>query len=250
MIVLAYVRNNSMAFCTTPTHAMAYAFFLGIDVASDDEDAPDSVVCSLLEKSQDDDATSYRLDSVRTFDAETRPEDIAEQLQSVVLDAPYTARTSFVVNRKPDRGAAVYDALDELGLPVRAVALTASGEETARVPGSDDEERATEQEVVTVLAEAHRDGILTLQHRETKEATELARSLQHYAALAVDGADTEDAVAPNGENAENEGEALPVSFRALVTSTALATWFASQQSFDPTSRLKETPHTTSEPMTE
>lgn len=250
MIVLARIQSTSIPFYTTPTHAMAYAFFLGIDVASDDEDAPDSVVCSLLEKSQDNDATSYRLDSVRRFGAETRSEDIAEQLQSVVLDAPYTARTSFVVNRKPDRGAAVYDALDDLGLPVRAVALTASGEETARALGSDDEERTTEQEVVTVLAEAHRDGALTLQHRETKEATELARSLQQYAALAVDGADMDDAVPANGENAENEGEALPMSFRALVTSTALAAWFASQRSFDPASRLKQTPHTTGEAITE
>jgi len=230
---------------------MAYAFFLGVDVASDDADEPGAVVCSLLEKSDEKGDTSYRLDSVRTFDADASPEDIAVQLQSVVLDAPYTARTSFVVNRKPDRGAAVYDALDDLGLPVRAVALTATGEESAREPGSDTEERTTEQEVVTVLAEAHRDGTLTLQHRETKEATELARMLQHYAALAVDNADMDETTAANEEDAdEEEGEALPTSFRALVTSTALATWFASQRSFDPTSRLKETPHTTGEAMAE
>ncbi len=239
-----------MALYTIPIPVMAYAFFLGIDVASDDADEPGAVVCSLLEKSDEEGDTSYRLDSVRTFDADASPEGIAEQLQSVVLDAPYIARTSFVVNRKSDRGAAVYDALDDLGLPVRAVALTATGEESAREPGSEAEERATEQEVVTVLAEAHRDGTLILQHRETKEATELARMLQHYAALAVDGADVEATAPTNGENAENEGEALPVSFRALVTSTALATWFAAQRSFDPASRLKETPHTTGEAAVE
>lgn len=229
---------------------MAYAFFLGIDVASDDADEPGAVVCSLLEKSDDDGATSYRLDSVRTFDAAASPEDIADELQSVVLDAPYTARTSFVVNRESGRGAKVYDALDDLGLPVRAVALTATGDESTRELSSGAEERVTEQEVVTVLAEAHRDGALTLQHRETKEATELARTLQHYAALAVDTADMDESVAANGEDTEEEGEALPTSFQALVTSAALASWFASQRSFDPTSRLKETPHTTGEAVVE
>lgn len=228
---------------------MAYAFFLGIDVATDDADEPGSVVCSLLEKSDDDGATSYRLDSVRTFDADASPEDIADALQSVVVDAPYTARTSFVVNRASGRGADVYDALDDLGLPVRAAALTATGDASTREVGSDAEERVTAQEVVTVLAQAHRDGALTLQHRETKEATELARTLQHYAALAVDTADM-DEVATNGQDVQDEGEALPTSFRALVTSAALATWFASQRSFDPTSRLKETPHTTGEAVVE
>lgn len=226
---------------------MAYAFFLGVDVARTDSEDAGTVICSLLEKSQQDDVPEYRLDSIRSFDAATDPGEITEELQELLVEAPYTARTSFVVNQTSSRGQAIYEALDEAGLPVRAVTLTPSDAEADRDEGPVTDERTMEQDVVAALAQVHRDGTLTIQHRETEEAATLARSLQHYAALAVDTRDGDETARENG--AEEEGEALPTSFPPLVTSSALAVWFASQRSFDPTSRLKETPNTEEEVLT-
>lgn len=236
-----------MALNMTATLPMAYAFFLGIDVARTDAEDAGTVICSLFEKSQQGDAPEYTLDSIRSFDGATDPADIAEHLQGLLVDAPYTARTSFVVNRSSSRGQAVFDALDDLGLPVRAVTLTPSNSDAQRDGGLRTDERTMEQDVVAVLAQAHRDGTLTIQHRETKQAATLARNLQHYAALAVDTRDGDEAARDDGS--EEEGEALPTSFPPLVTSSALAVWFASQRSFDPASRLKETPNTTEEALT-
>jgi len=252
-IALGMFQCNSMALDTTATLPMAYAFFLGIDVARTDSEDAGTVICSLFEKSQQDDAPEYRLDSIRSFGETADPEEIAEQLQGLLVEAPYTARTSFVVNRASPRGQAIFDALDGLGLPVRAVTLTPSGSraqhdsEAERDEGLATDERTMEQDVVAALAQVHRDRTLTIQHRETDEAAALARNLQHYAALAVETRSGDETA--HEEGAEEEGEALPTSFPPLVTSSALAVWFASQRSFDPTSRLKETPNTTEEALT-
>jgi len=173
-----------MALDMTATLPMAYAFFLGIDVARTDSEDAGTVICSLFEKSQQDDAPEYRLDSIRSFDKTADPGEIAEQLQRLLVEAPYTARTSFVVNRASPRGQAIFDALDGLGLPVRAVTMTPSGSraqrdsEAQRDEGSATDERTMEQDVVAALAQVHRDRTLTIQHRETDEAATLARNLQ------------------------------------------------------------------------
>ena len=268
VIALGIFQYRSMALNMTATLPMAHAFFLGIDVARTDSEDAGTVICSLLEKSQQDDTPEYRLDSIRSFDKTADPGEIAEQLQGLLVEAPYTARTSFVVNRASPRGQAIFDALDGLGLPVRAVTMTPSGSraqrdsEAQRDEGSATDERTMEQDVVAALAQIHRDRTLTIQHRETDEAATLARNLQHYAALAVDTRDGDEEArdeaardeaardeAARDDESEEEGEALPTSFPPLVTSSALAVWFASQRSFDPASRLKETPNTTEEALT-
>ncbi|PEN14601.1 hypothetical protein CRI94_06150 [Longibacter salinarum] len=219
---------------------MAYEFFLGIDVADQDSDGAGTVSLSLIEKSQDDseEAAQYRLDSIEEYDADTEPETITDHIQSLLAESPYTARTGIFVNRESQRGQAVYDALEESGLPVRAITLT--DEKHASPPTLDgDDESVAKQEAVRSIAKAHREGRLEIQHRHTEYASTLARKLQQYASLAVD------AEAPVDVDPENEedGEALPTQFDSLVTSAAVAVWMASQRSFDPTSHLKAEPNT-------
>lgn len=222
---------------------MTYAFFLGIDVAADADDAG-SVLLTLVEKSQDERPSngqavaSYRLDSISRHDADAAPEAVADHIQGVVADAPYTARTSIVVNREPDRGQAIYEALRERGLSVRPVRLMSQSDDA--VPsGGDDEERVTARDVVRALALAHRDGRFEVQHRESDFASQLARNVHHVSALAVDGEpDASADVRPE------DAETLPSTFDTITTSAALAVWFASQRSFDPSSHLKEEPKTT------
>lgn len=223
---------------------MAYEFFLGIDVADESSDESDTVTLSLIEKSQDgaDAEVQYRLDSIEEFDPDTDAGDIAERIQSLLATSPYTARTGLFVNRESQRGQSVYDELEDRGLPVRAVALTDEAHTSPPTLEGDDENVA-KQEAVQAISQAHREGRLEIQHRETEYASALARKLQHYSALAVDA----EAPSDYDEASEDEeGEALPTRFDSLVTSAALAVWFASQRSFDPTSHLKADPHTTGE----
>lgn len=226
---------------------MAYEFFLGIDVADEQADEPGTVSLALIEKSQEnaDEASTYRLDSMEAYAGDADPDDIADHVQGLLASSPYTARTGLFVNRESQRGQAVYDALEERGLPVRAVTLT-DDRHAAPPTLEGDDESVARRETVRAIATAHREGRVEIQHRETEAASILARRLQHFGALAVDGEAPE---AMEGSETE-EGETLPTRFDAVTSSAALAVWFASQRSFDPTSHLKADPQTSGEVFSE
>jgi len=225
---------------------MTYAFFFGIDVAADSDDNG-SVILTLVEKSQDERPSngeavaSYRLDSISRYDAGVTPNDIADHIQEVVAKSPYTARTSIVVNCEPDPGQAIFETLRERGLSVRPVRLTSYGSD-ATPSGADEEANVSDRDVVRELALAHRDGRFKVQHRESDLASRLARNVHHVSALAVDGEPD-----PSTNVQPEDAETLPSTFDAITTSAALAVWFGSQRSFDPSSHLKEEPQTTPGP---
>jgi len=231
---------------------MTYAFFLGIDVAADSDDNG-SVILTLVEKSQDERPSdgeavaSYRLDSISRHDAGVTPDDIADHIQGVVAESPYTARTSIVVNCEADLGQDIFETLRERGLSVRPVRLTSHGTD-ATPSGADEEANVSDRDVVRELALAHRDGRFQVQHRESDLASRLARNVHHVSALAVDGEpDASTNVQPEDAVRPEDTETLPTTFDAITTSAALAVWFASQRSFDPSSHLKQEPHTTPGP---
>jgi hypothetical protein len=219
---------------------MAHAFFLGVDFADTEPDAPIDAVLTILEKEkgETDVEASYRLDHARHHTDVDTAEDLADHIQGLVADQPYIGRTSIVVNRASEGGQALVDALKNRGLDPVAATLTAG---SGAVPGGRDEVgvQLGTSDAVRTLAELYRDRRFGIDDYATEAASELARGIQR-AAERLDEADG------NQETPEAAGSTLD-GFNEVgpsITSAALAAWVGAERSFDPTQHLKQDPHTT------
>lgn len=218
---------------------MAHAFFLGVDVSSPDEDSPYEVTHTLFEKSTEgDEAATYRLNHIRHRTDVESADEFADHLQGLVAEQPYIGRTSLIVNRTPDFGQALVEALEDRGLdPVGATFTEGAGGAT----GETDEigVHLGGVDAVRTIANLHREGRLSLESHTTEIASRLARDVQ--------------ALAEQLDEADGDLEALGVatsgpsydSEATHVNSAALSVWLGSERSFDPSQHLKESPRTES-----
>jgi len=214
---------------------MAHAFFLGVDLEEDDGSV--EAALTVVEKEEQVDASSrFRLDHARRRSVE-RPDALADQLQSLVAERPYTGRTNIVINQSSQPGSALVDALTNRGLDPIAVALTGGPDAGTAAPDEVDVSlRVTD--AVRTLAELYRDGDLAIEDHTTEAASTLARGVQR-AAEVLDAADG------NRDTPEAAGSTLDAlnAPNAHVTSAALAVWCGTERSFDPSQHLKTDPHT-------
>lgn len=223
---------------------MAYEFYLGIDVPG--EERP--VTISLVEKTaKDEDAEpSYRVHRLEQIDrGDDSADKIADRVQNLIADAPYTGRTMVVVSKSDGRGEEITAGLSRRGLSPLGVVLT--GGDTAaqtgtgiRVSGGDaagtDEGglNVSEHEVVECVERLYRSGRLSLQEaRAEEESSLLAQGLQSYEARSARAG-----VALNDLSAEARRDAEHTGF---VLSTGAACWLAEEHSFDPTDHLNGPP---------
>ena len=218
---------------------MAHAFFLGVDVSPPDGDGAPDVTYALFEKAKEDsdELASYRLNRIRDHAEVASADDLADHLQGLVADQPYIGRTSLIVNRGPDFGAALVGALEDRGLDPIAATLTSGDGAAAGAP----DEIGVHLEGGKVLrrfVNLHRDGQLRLENHATEAASRLARDVQALSERLdeIDG-DME-------ALGETQREGLPFDPGAThITSAAIAVWLGSERSFDPSQRLKTSPQT-------
>ncbi len=217
---------------------MAHAFFLGIDV-DPTADASLDATLTILEKEQEpsDGAARYRLNHIRHHTEVADAATLADHVQGLVADQPYIGRTSIIVNRGPEPGQALVEALQERGLAPVAATLTTRSGSISGDPDAGDVTLSTANAVRT-LAELHRDGLLTVEDHSKEVASQLAREVQR-AAEALDAADG------NQDTPEAAGSRLDVldDVGAPIRSAALAAWCGTERSFDPSQHLKEDPQT-------
>ncbi len=218
---------------------MAHAFFLGVDVAPVEGDGAPDVTLALFEKTKEnsDDPATYRLDHIRHHADIESAGDLADHLQGLVADQPYIGRTSLIVNRSPDFGEVLVDALEDRGLDPVSATLT-SGSGTA--PGDPDEMgvHLGGGDVLRRFVDLRRDERLSFQSHATETASRLARDVQALSERLdeIDG-DME---------ALGETQTDGLSFDpgdTHITSAALAVWLGSERSFDPSQHLKASPQT-------
>lgn len=218
---------------------MAHAFFLGVDFTSEDASERVEAILTMLEKEQEssDEKATYRLDHIRSRTDVDSIDALADHIQGLVAERPYIGRTNIIVNRGTDSGRALVEALQDLGLDPVAATLTAG---SGTVPGERDEVgvHLGTADAVRTLAELYRDRQFQITDHTTEAASELARGVQR-AAEVLDEADGSQAVS---EASGSVREALS-DIGPAVRSAALAAWFGTERSFDPTQHLKEDPQT-------
>ncbi len=211
---------------------MAHAFFLGIDAP---ENAPEDAPCTLalVEKSVvgADDEPTFRLHRI-VQEAGAEADAVAAQVQDLLTERPYTARTAVIVNTRTGLGQQIRAALDALGLAPVAAMLTGS---TGAVAGTTAQSGVVlaEHDALHKLSQVYHGGMLDLNGRDTEAASDLVHGLQSYQAALNDEEEDDDLPeAPQDEPQRVEAHA------PVVTATALATWLAHERSFDPTEGLK------------
>jgi hypothetical protein len=210
---------------------MAHAFFLGID-ATEHEGTP---VCtlSLVEKAAGaaEDDTVFRLDRLQQR-TEPDVEALVDDVQNLLAERPYTARTALVVNRRHALGQQIYEALQARGPAVTAVTLTGGMGATAGTT-AESTVALSEYDAIRALSNHYHRGRFDLNGRNTDLASRLAHGLQSFEAAADDEAQQE--TPTDLQDQPNRAEAHD----SVVTATALATWMANERSFDPTRHFKE-----------
>ena len=284
---------------------MPYAFYLGIDIT--DEDTGPTATLSLVEKEKDDPQPEvrYHVRTIeRTDDLEgDDPDDehhafagLATRVQDLLISEPQEVGHSVpVVNATGEVGRAALHAIEARGLT--PVGLTLTGGEAAAQSGSgidleggddaaDDDAGffVSEADLCGRLVRLETQGRLTIEHEQTRYASDLAHGLQSWrtrvdtseqteeaealgeaiAAAADDEADADESVAPAGgpqQRATTADEADPAeqatgdrgaqaqreeAHDAFVTSAALACWLGQERSFDPTEHLGGAAPTTGE----
>lgn len=217
---------------------MAHAFFLGVDVLSNEEGEPYGATYTVIEKEKEtsDEEATYRLDRVRHHSEVTSADDLADHLQSFLAERPYIGRTSIIVNRGKDFGQSLLEALEDRGLDPIAAILTDGAGVTA---GETDEMsvRMGGVSAVRTLAALYRDRSLLLEGFASETGSQLVRDVQ--------------ALVERLDEADGDLEALGRSTTGPsfdpdathITSAALAAWLGTEWSFDPSQHLKESPPT-------
>ncbi|MCS3666210.1 hypothetical protein GGP50_000013 [Salinibacter ruber] len=218
---------------------MAHAFFLGVDVSPADGDGAPDVTHALFEKSKEDsdEPATYRLNRIRDHADVASADDLADHFQGLVADQPYIGRTSLIVNRGADFGAALVGALEDRGMDPVAATLTSGG---GAVAGDPDEigVHLGGGDVLRRFVNLHRDGRLRLENHATEAASRLARDVQ---ALSERLDEIDGDMEALGETQTDGLSFDPAATH--ITSAALAVWLGSERSFDPSQRLKTSPQT-------
>jgi len=218
---------------------MAHAFFLGVDVSPADGDGAPDLTHALFEKSKEgsDEPATYRLNRIRDHADVASADDLADHVQGLVADQPYIGRTSLIVNRGADFGAALVGALEDRGMDPVAATLTSGG---GAVAGDPDEigVHLGGGDVLRRFVNLHRDGRLRLENHATEAASRLARDVQ---ALSERLDEIDGDMEALGETQTDGLSFDPAATH--ITSAALAVWLGSERSFDPSQRLKTSPQT-------
>jgi hypothetical protein len=195
---------------------MANAFAFGIAV---EPGTPDQFGLTIIEHNDEHDAASFIVRRTLTDSIDESVETVAEDIQGRLAEAPYTARSSVVVHVGNELGHALADALSDLGMrPVRVRVRSANDGTAAE---SDAEAVIDAREELVALSNAHRTGALRVEHRNTEDAAHLARTLGHL-------------VDDSNEGSEISTHTLDVQ----GTSALLAYWWSTEQTADPTERLR------------
>ncbi|MFO8231324.1 MAG: hypothetical protein R6U20_01530 [Longimonas sp.] len=194
---------------------MANAFAFGLAV---EPGTPDQLALTVVERN-DDENTSFVIRRTLTKPVDDSVEAVAEEVQGRLAEDPYTARSSVVVHVDNAAGNALADALTERGVrPVRV--RVRSGEEGASAE-SEEETTIDARDEVFALSDAHRTGVLRLEHRSTEDADRLARTLGHL-------------IDDSSEGSEVDAAYLDVQGMSAL----LAYWWSTEQTNDPTERLR------------
>ncbi len=218
---------------------MAHAFFLGVDLAAHDSEDRVDATLTILEKEQEQTGAeaSYRLDHIRHHEDVASIDDLADHIQGLVAERPYIGRTNIVVNRAPESGQALVEALSGRGLDPVAATLT---EGAGTVSGDRDEVgvQLGTTDAVRTLANLYRNRRLGIDDYTTEAASELARGVQRASEVLDEADGNQDTPEASGSTLDPLNDA-----RQPVTSAALAAWVGDERSFDPSQHLKEDPQT-------
>lgn len=217
---------------------MAYEFYLGIDVHTDDEGAARYAV-SLLEKDQENGSASYRLHDLRRLEGSAA--EIADEIQNQISEDPFVGRTICVANATEKIGEEMHRALKERGLS--PIAFRISGGDAATQTGSGlgleggdsagtDEPglQISEHHIVSNVEEIYHDGRFDLTAVKSDEPSHFVHGLDRYRLEAREpGQEGLDSISPEPTRATENAD--------LVLATGIACWLAEQHSFDPTEHL-------------
>jgi len=217
---------------------MAYAFFLGVDIAERESDAGDEITLALLEKEKNsgDDEAQYRLDRIRHDGENLSAESLADRIQSLAAERPYIGRTSIIVNREPSLGGVLLDALSDRGLDPVAASLTGGTGTTSGARGETGVHLGI-VDAVQALVGLYETGRFTIEEHGTEAASRLAREVQHaFEVLDEIEGDQASGTAADRFPRFEEGD-------TYLSSAALAAWLGRERSFDPSQHLKEDPQT-------
>lgn len=210
---------------------MAYEFILGVDIGSA-EGPPYTAAFTLVEKSDDEtEGSRYRVDRLNEVDGFDNVEAVAEQVQSLLTQKTYVARTIPVINQTTEAGRRLRDALADRGVAPVGVTLSTG---TTTVSGDRDEMNAavSVRGAVDLLRTIYHDDRLDLQdQKDTEEASRLVRSIEWFSDSGTDESGAEHRV----EMATTPGEGR---YEPVMVSAMMACWLGEEQTFDPTERLK------------
>ena len=195
---------------------MANAFAFGLAV---EPDAPDQLALTIVEHDSESDTAPFVVRRTFTDPIETSVEDIAEDVQTRLAEAPYTARSSVVVHVGTEPGRALADAMSDRG--VRPIRVRVRFDRDGTAVESDGETVIDARKEIVALSDAHRTGTLRVEHGSDEDAAHLARMLGHL-------------VDDSNEGGEISTDGLDVQ----GISALLAYWWSTEQTADPTERLR------------
>mgnify|MGYP006271714731 CR=1 FL=1 len=193
---------------------MANAFAFGVAVEAGE---PSKVGLTIIERNDEtDDPFVVRRTTASSGDA---IDAVAKEVQDRLAEDPYTARSSVIVHVGNEPGEALADALSDRG--VRPVRVRTRNTDAGAAAESEGEAVIDARNQLAALSNAHRTGGLRVEHRTTEDAAHLARMLGHL----VDD--------------NNEGEAIDTAaIDVQGMSALLAYWWSTEQTNDPTERLR------------
>ncbi len=194
---------------------MANAFAFGIAI---EPGTPDELALTIVERDDEDDQV-FVVRRTLTEPIDDSVDDVAKEVQNRLAESPYTARSSVIVYVNNESGTALANALSDRGMrPVRVhVRVTDEG----AAAESEGEAVIDAREELFSLSAAHRTGNLRLEHRTTEDAARLARTLGHL-------------IDDSSEGTEISTDVLDMQGMSAL----LAYWWSTEQTTDPTERLR------------
>lgn len=210
------MSSNDTFLCTNPEGIMANAFAFGLAV---EPNAPDQLGLTIVERNDNEEKAAFVIRRTLIQPIESSIEAVAKEVQGRLAEDPYTARSSVIVHVDNEPGNALADALSERG--VRPVRVHVRSEEAGAPAESEGEATIDAQDELFALSNAHRTGVLQMEHRTTEDADRLARTLGHLIDDSSDG---------------SEVDAGYLDVQGM--SALLAYWWGTEQTSDPTERLR------------
>lgn len=201
---------------TNPDGTMANAFAFGLAI---EPGTPAQLGLTIIERNDDDEITPFTIRRTLVQPIENSVETVAEEVQGRLAEDPYTARSSVIVYVDNEAGNALADALSERG--VRPVRVHVRSEQVGASTESEDEATIDARDELFAFSDAHRTGTLRLEHRATEDAARLARTLGHL-------------IDDSSEGSEVDTDYLDMQGMSAL----LAYWWSTEQTSDPTERLR------------